>query len=538
MEGDGEFDWRSNNNAATMAAGWNGTNGDLKTDQNTESPLAREQDRYEEEYKRQLCAFNDGRPFSTEAPQNALESCEPVHPSLLFYNADAAELDPSTMDTEYGYDEESNLHYKFERGMGFRWYHWNPQIQQYMEVSEMYWQPPELVLSQPRYQRIRRTVSTQSVDSDSGNESGSPRRTHREYKKEYTASGEIKYDPSTLAPAGQTASLADDAKSNSRLSQTPNLLSNTSNASQTISNVRNSNDALQQTNHNNLNLTENNEVKIPSYCGLYYDGYSDLYYNEERFQDTSFHWDPKVQVFRVVKLLEVPEHPMTGTNNVDEGHAANHPESPANYKLIMTEIDDDENGTETIVVIGEKPDDDKYSRCYTIGRDKKNDIVVSDTNVSKNHAKILWEKIFFVNYWWLMDDGSVNGTFLNGVRLSLAREPSEPKKNPLSVGDVIEIGSRRIRIAEVDQESLDAEGDDRTPEQVHPSTTNPLSITDNKKLRRQFLRTKEEKTVQKGAVVRYRDRAADRRNLHGIETPAPAPPSGSSFPYKLQRQNG
>jgi pSer/pThr/pTyr-binding forkhead associated (FHA) protein len=48
--------------------------------------------------------------------------------------------------------------------------------------------------------------------------------------------------------------------------------------------------------------------------------------------------------------------------------------------------------------------------------------------VSKFHAKIEWEQVFWESYFWLVDVGSRNGTFLNGVRLSESRLKSKEKE--------------------------------------------------------------------------------------------------------------
>lgn len=49
----------------------------------------------------------------------------------------------------------------------------------------------------------------------------------------------------------------------------------------------------------------------------------------------------------------------------------------------------------------------------TIGRDISNDIVISDVEVSRKHARLLLQADGFV----LEDMGSTNGTFINGQRL-------------------------------------------------------------------------------------------------------------------------
>ncbi len=56
---------------------------------------------------------------------------------------------------------------------------------------------------------------------------------------------------------------------------------------------------------------------------------------------------------------------------------------------------------------------DLGSNELTIGRDISNDIVISDVEVSRKHARLLMQAGGFV----LEDMGSTNGTFVNGQRL-------------------------------------------------------------------------------------------------------------------------
>jgi adenylate cyclase len=67
----------------------------------------------------------------------------------------------------------------------------------------------------------------------------------------------------------------------------------------------------------------------------------------------------------------------------------------------------------------------------TIGRTEENDIVLDDSSVSRNHAKIANEG----GGYWLTDLGSHNGTSLNGQLIQSA---------PLNDGDQIKIGGNRL----------------------------------------------------------------------------------------------
>jgi len=69
----------------------------------------------------------------------------------------------------------------------------------------------------------------------------------------------------------------------------------------------------------------------------------------------------------------------------------------------------------------------------TIGRDPSRDIALGqDSTVSRSHARVAWENGQHVLY----DEGSSNGTFVNGVRVSI---------QALVPGDVIQFGASKFR---------------------------------------------------------------------------------------------
>lgn len=76
---------------------------------------------------------------------------------------------------------------------------------------------------------------------------------------------------------------------------------------------------------------------------------------------------------------------------------------------------------------------DLQSGALTIGREESNTIVFSDDSaVSRRHARIASEKGEFTIY----DEGSSNGTFVNGVKVT---------EQALRSGDEIQIGTTRLR---------------------------------------------------------------------------------------------
>ena len=94
----------------------------------------------------------------------------------------------------------------------------------------------------------------------------------------------------------------------------------------------------------------------------------------------------------------------------------------------------------------------------SIGRDSSNSVVIPNTNVSRQHAKVCKKSD---NQYELEDLGSHNGTMLNG---RLAR------KEFLQDGDVINIADVKLTFKMADKQSIQ----DNKKESIDPSQ-NPLS---------------------------------------------------------------
>lgn len=102
----------------------------------------------------------------------------------------------------------------------------------------------------------------------------------------------------------------------------------------------------------------------------------------------------------------------------EETNAFSHRKQKAIIKLLRT-------GTLTIL---DKP-------IITIGKHSENDMVISDNKaVSKRHAYLLWEN----NHYYIMDRGSANGTFVNGIQI----EKNEKVK--ISNGDTIVLADEKM----------------------------------------------------------------------------------------------
>jgi hypothetical protein len=72
-----------------------------------------------------------------------------------------------------------------------------------------------------------------------------------------------------------------------------------------------------------------------------------------------------------------------------------------------------------------------------IGRDAGNDVVINDEAASARHAIIELSD----GSWWIEDEGSTNGTLLNGSRLA--------RRERLRDGDVVDIGRIAMRFEAV-----------------------------------------------------------------------------------------
>ncbi|MFV0317422.1 MAG: FHA domain-containing protein [Microthrixaceae bacterium] len=83
------------------------------------------------------------------------------------------------------------------------------------------------------------------------------------------------------------------------------------------------------------------------------------------------------------------------------------------------------------------------SARLTIGRAEDNDVVLNDLLASRHHAELTQTT---AHSWHLRDLGSVNGTFLNGIRLDTTAQVAVEPADESTPGDMIGIGSRVLRI--------------------------------------------------------------------------------------------
>lgn len=103
-------------------------------------------------------------------------------------------------------------------------------------------------------------------------------------------------------------------------------------------------------------------------------------------------------IYRVFKLIWLDVH------HLSEENLAPLPAS-AGAELVITESNDPLLRIGDVLKLGQT--------STTIGRGKDNNIDLGDSFVSHNHARLLYKKDDF----YLEDLGSINGTYVNGVRV-------------------------------------------------------------------------------------------------------------------------
>ncbi|XP_076646216.1 uncharacterized protein LOC143355341 isoform X3 [Halictus rubicundus] len=76
----------------------------------------------------------------------------------------------------------------------------------------------------------------------------------------------------------------------------------------------------------------------------------------------------------------------------------------------------------------------------SIGREGDHSVVIPDINVSKHHARLIYDESKKVYH--IVDSGSRNGTLLNGKRLSVAKQESD--FHEVTHGSTIQVGSTKL----------------------------------------------------------------------------------------------
>ncbi|XP_014609680.1 PREDICTED: angiogenic factor with G patch and FHA domains 1 [Polistes canadensis] len=76
----------------------------------------------------------------------------------------------------------------------------------------------------------------------------------------------------------------------------------------------------------------------------------------------------------------------------------------------------------------------------SMGKEGDHSVIIPDINVSKYHARFLYNEK--TNSYWIVDSGSRNGTYLNGKRLSVAKQESESYE--IVHGSIIQVGNTKL----------------------------------------------------------------------------------------------
>ncbi|KAL0108439.1 hypothetical protein PUN28_015173 [Cardiocondyla obscurior] len=76
----------------------------------------------------------------------------------------------------------------------------------------------------------------------------------------------------------------------------------------------------------------------------------------------------------------------------------------------------------------------------SLGREGDHSVLIPDINISKYHARFVYNET--EKQYQVIDSGSRNGTFINGKRLSVAKQESEPQE--VMHGSVIKVGGTKL----------------------------------------------------------------------------------------------
>ncbi|XP_076547427.1 angiogenic factor with G patch and FHA domains 1 isoform X2 [Osmia lignaria lignaria] len=212
--------------------------------------------------------------------------------------------------------------------------------------------------------------------------------------------------------------------------------------------------------------------------GLYYDGNSGTYYYYDETSGTyQFHSQAQVTVNEAASHTQSKKEQKTRKDEGKKRKLAKREEQSEDNELEEGECSSDDNDSSITDITPElctssdsdhEEDQDlakTYPPCmriivketnlpklkignlflvaYTggsIGREGDHSVVIPDINVSKHHARFVYneEKKMYE----IIDLGSRNGTFLNGKRLSVAKQESE--SHEVSHGSIVQVGTTKL----------------------------------------------------------------------------------------------
>ncbi|XP_032676009.1 angiogenic factor with G patch and FHA domains 1 isoform X2 [Odontomachus brunneus] len=173
----------------------------------------------------------------------------------------------------------------------------------------------------------------------------------------------------------------------------------------------------------------------------------------------------------------------------------------------------------------------------SLGREGDHSVLIPDVNISKYHARFMYDET--KKQYQIIDSGSRNGTFLNGKRLSVAKQESEPYE--ITHGSIIKISETKLlcHIHNGNETCGHCE-----PGLVQQSTSSNENKTSKKKLHKKELRRLKHKFgVEKDNVTSssqlasgYQDRAQARRQHVGSSSHH-AKTQQSSLDWSISKDN-
>ncbi|XP_076379183.1 angiogenic factor with G patch and FHA domains 1 isoform X4 [Megalopta genalis] len=215
--------------------------------------------------------------------------------------------------------------------------------------------------------------------------------------------------------------------------------------------------------------------------GLYYDGNTGIYYYYDEAKGTyQFHSQAQVSASDAASQVPSKKEQKARKANKDEGKKRKlaKTEEPLEDKELeegeCSSNDNDSNSNDITPELCTSSDSDHeedqdlakiYPPCmriivketnlpklkvgslfvvaYTggsIGREGDHSVVIPDINVSKHHARLIYDEN--KKMYQIIDSGSRNGTLLNGKRLSVAKQESD--FHEVTHGSIIQVGSTKL----------------------------------------------------------------------------------------------
>ncbi|XP_071449306.1 angiogenic factor with G patch and FHA domains 1 [Hetaerina americana] len=167
----------------------------------------------------------------------------------------------------------------------------------------------------------------------------------------------------------------------------------------------------------------------------------------------------------------------------------------------------------------------------TLGREGDHAVSIPDINISKHHGKFTYEvpEDGGEGKYFICDFGSRNGTYLNGERLSVAKQESEPQE--VVHGSIVQVGSTKLlchihRGSEtcghcepglVQREANSSASPNNADEIVSSYTSKEQHKKELKRLKKKFGLESCEPNMSAIAVPGYEDRAQARRSTIGSQ---------------------